>query len=190
MTRTTIQISNPRDLPQLMAPLAFLLACDKVPQAGFEPDTGLTLELIDLKKRKGASPTWWRSCNRWGSWPRRWSPREGGSHSSGRENWLAGRKTWKGKKLGENPIENLPHLIRFSTMKSSPMMRMTLGKLKMVPSSPSSSSQPPRHVTDGEHPHDAGQHEGKVRLVAAFLPWPDVGVPVNQDQEVFKLLTN
>ena len=100
MTRTTIQISNPRDLPQLMAPLAFLLACDKVPQAGFEPDTGLTLELIVLKKRKGASPTWWRSCNRWGSWPRRWSPREGGSHSSGRENWLAGRKTWKRKKVG------------------------------------------------------------------------------------------
>jgi hypothetical protein len=55
MTRTTIQISNPRDLPQLMAPLAFFLACDKVPQAGFEPDTGLTLELIVLKKRKGAS---------------------------------------------------------------------------------------------------------------------------------------
>ena len=100
MTRTTIQISNPRDLPQLMAPLAFLLACDKVPQAGFEPDTGLTLELIVLKKRKGASPTWWRSCNRWGSWPRRWSPREGGSHSSGRENWLEERKTWKRKKVG------------------------------------------------------------------------------------------
>ena len=100
MTRTTIQISNPRDLPQLMAPLAFLLACDKVPQAGFEPDTGLTLELIVLKKRKGASPTWWRSCNRWGSWPRRWSPREDGSHLSGRENWLVGRKTWKRKKVG------------------------------------------------------------------------------------------
>ena len=97
------------------------------------------------------------------------------------------KKPEKERKLGENPIENLPHLIRFSTMKSSPMMRMTLGKLKMVPSSPSSSSRPPRHVTDGEHPHDAGQHEGKVRLVAAFLPWPDVGVPVNQDQEVFKL---
>ena len=37
--RTTIQISNPRDLPQLMAPLVFLLACENVPQAGCEPDT-------------------------------------------------------------------------------------------------------------------------------------------------------
>ena len=83
-----------------MAPLAFLLACDKVPQAGFEPDTGLTLELIVLKKRRAPLSTWWRSCNKWGSWPRRWSPREGGSHSSGRENWLAERKTWKRKKVG------------------------------------------------------------------------------------------
>ena len=46
-------------------------------------------------------------------------------------------KPEKERKWGENPIENLPHLIRFSTMKSSPMMRMTLGKLEMgVPSSP------------------------------------------------------
>ena len=104
MTRTTIQISNPRDLPQLMAPLAFLLACDKVPQAGFEPDTGLTLELIVLKRGRAPLSTWWRSCNKWGSWRRRWSPREGGSHLSGRENWLEERKTWKERKLGENPI--------------------------------------------------------------------------------------
>ena len=39
MTRTRIQISNPRDLPQLMVSLAFLFACDNVPQAGFEPGT-------------------------------------------------------------------------------------------------------------------------------------------------------
>ena len=44
---------------------------------------------------------------------------------------VAGEKNLKKKeKWGENPIDNLPHLIRFSTMKSSPMMRMTLGKLK------------------------------------------------------------
>ena len=46
-------------------------------------------------------------------------------------------KPEKERKWGGHPIENLPHLIRFSTMKSSPMIRMTLGKLEMgVPSSP------------------------------------------------------
>ena len=46
-------------------------------------------------------------------------------------------KPEKERKWGGHSIENLPHLIRFSTMKSSPMMRMTLGKLEMgVPSSP------------------------------------------------------
>ena len=185
MMRTTIQISNPRDLPQLMAPLAFLLACDKVPQAGFEPDTGLTLELIVLKKRKGASPTWWRSCNRWGSWPRRWSPREGGSHSSGRENWLAGRKTWKGKKVGRKSDwepSALDPVLDHEELANDEDDPEQVDDGSII-----TTSWPPWHVTDGEHPHDAGQHEGKVRLVAAFLPRPDVGVPVNQDQEVFKL---
>ena len=41
-------------------------------------------------------------------------------------------KPEKERKWEKNLIENLPHLIRFSTMKSSPMMRMTLGKLKII----------------------------------------------------------
>ena len=110
-----------------MAPLAFLLACDKVPQAGFEPDTA-NFGTNRSEKEEG-----------------RLSPPGGGTAvdeevvcSVDPQEKVAGEKNLKKKeKWGENPIDNLPRLIRFSTMRSSPMMRMTLGKLEMgVPSSP------------------------------------------------------
>jgi len=103
-----------------MAPLAFLLASDKVPQAGFEPGGAAAIdEEVDRGVDSQEKVVRTRQAEKIG--------------------WR-GEKPEKERKLGENPIENLPHLIRFSTMKSSPMMRMTLSKLTMVPSSPSSSS--------------------------------------------------
>ena len=120
-----------------MAPLAFLLACDKVPQAGFEPDTGLTLELIVLKKRRAPLPPGGAAAID-EKVDRGVDPQEKVVRTCQAEKigWRR-EKPEKERKWGGHPIENLPHLIRFSTMKSSPMMRMTLGKLEMgVPSSP------------------------------------------------------